>query len=229
MNPFMTLVRKDWRLNRLPLIGLATLTILGYSIAILAYWWDRHDQFKHIWPGIPQLLSLYLPGSASFGMSCVILLAAVFGGVAFAQERREGWADFLAIMPATRMKIIASKLTVALACILPFCCLNLCVSAICDRYGPLRYPHGVEESLLTTLTAMTAFGFAWLLSTFMKSDALAACSALIVVALTSALVTMVCYHLDVAATEVVLVSGAIACTAATIVGGSAYYCWRVAP
>jgi ABC-type transport system involved in multi-copper enzyme maturation permease subunit len=228
MNPFMTLVRKDWRLNRVPLIGLTLLTVIGYSIVTAIYLWSRYDSAKR---GAILAASFadILQAGAAFGMSCTILVAAAFGAVAFAQERREGWADFLAVVPATRMNIIASKLIAALACILPFCCLNLCASAICDHYSPAIHPQGVEDTLLTTLTAVTVFGFAWLLSTFMKSDALAACSALIIVALSSALATLACYHIDVAATEVVLVSGAAVCAAATIIGGSAYYCRRVAP
>ena len=34
------------------------------------------------------------------------ILSSVFGGVAFAQERRERSADFLAMLPITRGKIV---------------------------------------------------------------------------------------------------------------------------
>jgi ABC-type transport system involved in multi-copper enzyme maturation permease subunit len=228
MNPFMTLLRKDWRLNRVPLIGLAVLTIIGYSIVCLAYLWDVYDRTDH---GTfrPAFLVDYLPPGAMMGMASAVLVAAAFGGVAFAQERREGWADFLAVMPATRARIIASKLIVGLTCLLAFCVLNVAMGSVCELFGPETHPQEIEDTLLTTLTAVTVFGFAWLLSTFMKSDTLAACAALIIVALSAALVSLACYHLDVAATETVLVAGAIVCTLATIIGGSAYYCRRVAP
>jgi hypothetical protein len=177
----IALLKKDLRLYRAALRGMIAVILVPYLLAAALWYTLRH----------PQVTSpIRLIGdAASLGMIGTVFLAAIVAGSAFALERREHWADFLAVLPARKLNIIASKFVIAfIAVFIPFF-IHSIVSSTVDFYE-------FEFNLRTTLTSsllnsaekdviysqyilpgsavMLTFGVAWLLSTLIKSPAISA-------------------------------------------------------
>src|SRR5690349_21765865 len=103
------LMRKDWRLCRLPVLSSIILSVLVYGFAIgealLRWKLLRFQAFDH--------LLLNLLWASTVGLESTAFLAAVLGGMAFSVERREHWGDFLSVLPPSRSQVVWSKLFVA--------------------------------------------------------------------------------------------------------------------
>ena len=179
MTEFMALLRKDCRLNRVPVLGLAAMTAGCYAFVCLAYVWN----YEHLQLGyrMGSLAGDYLGGAAEAGLFLTSLVAAAFGGIAFAQERREGWGDFLAQIPVAKEWIILSKLIVNVACLLLFFAINLSIALSTHSYSDawflIRY-HSFLQSLCVAAVGLSIFGMAWLFSSILRSDTISACAAL---------------------------------------------------
>jgi ABC-type transport system involved in multi-copper enzyme maturation permease subunit len=178
----LAMLRKDWRLNRFAVasnVGLIAI-IYGLSLIPLAY-------------GTAAFLDT-VTGPAIGSMMVTGLLAAVYGGVAFANERRERSANFLAMLPARRGLIVLSKVVVAGVCLLAVELLNLAFAAglIKELSGQImddRIPKTVYQfaGCVAAATVML-FGVAWLCSTFLESPAI---SASVSIGITGVMLTLI--------------------------------------
>jgi ABC-type transport system involved in multi-copper enzyme maturation permease subunit len=237
MKVFLALLRKDWRLVRVPFYGLAAMTAMGYLVSGAAFLWNKHDAASKGVHYSPSFFTDYLPAGAGIGMFLTTLLAAAFGGAAFAQERREHWADFLANMPVKRWRIVVSKLSVALACLLLFWAFNGAVEAVCLAHGwgespgiGVPQPQLISKNVFVVLVGAGAFGLAWLFSTFLKSDAIATCMALAAEAVACGMFFTLSYLTRGSElADHTLAIAFVAVPAITIIAGSIYYARRVAP
>lgn len=102
----MTLLRKDVRLSRLPLVVAMTLTIAPYAAtAILLY--------QVYSPDLPPIATVadYLASAAVFGLMFSIVTAGMFSGNIVACERADGSSVFLASQPVSRGQILLSKVS----------------------------------------------------------------------------------------------------------------------
>jgi ABC-type transport system involved in multi-copper enzyme maturation permease subunit len=109
------------------------------------------------------------------------LVASAFGGAAFAQERRERSADFLAMLPVTRGKIVASKVIVSLGWPALVWLANLLVMWIASSIAPgaemsrVSLQDGLWRAVgASATTGLMMFGVAWMFSSFLKSPTIAA-------------------------------------------------------
>lgn len=102
----ITLLRKDIRLSRLPLVVAMTLAIAPY-IAAAAMLYQVYA------PDMPSLATIadYLASAAVFGFIFSIVTAGIFAGNIVACERADGSSVFLASQPVSRGQILFSKLS----------------------------------------------------------------------------------------------------------------------
>jgi len=116
----------------------------------------------------------------------VICVAAVFGGCAFAIERRDRSAEFLAMMPISRGKILASKLITASVAVVPLWFIASCMLAgFCGILQSLQFMQ------TTACVIVLAFGISWLCSALTRSPSISACLGLAGVLLEIVLATQV--------------------------------------
>jgi ABC-type transport system involved in multi-copper enzyme maturation permease subunit len=132
MTPFGTLVRKDWRVYRPAVVAGVLLApvpgLFAWSSASL-----RNDDLYAMLLTLHNVRDLVL-----------LTVAAMFGGFAFAAERRDGSSDFLAVLPPHKGAMLLSKLLVAAGCLLGFMCLlyacGQAVLAIAEPANPGNAP-----------------------------------------------------------------------------------------
>ena len=105
----IALLKKDFRNNLTPIVASVLALMAPYLIAICI--WCMTEP-THRGMGSHWMFAAAIP---SFWITAV--LAATYGGAAFANERHERSADFLAMMPVTRDQIILSKTLTAFGCI----------------------------------------------------------------------------------------------------------------
>ncbi len=116
------LFRKDLRLFRVPFItGLVILAgayLVGAIVAV-GVWGEATRDARRAVNDIAagRVVAYAVVPAALVALGLTAFLTASFGGGAFAVERRDRSADFLAMLPIPRWRIAASKL---LAVLLPF-------------------------------------------------------------------------------------------------------------
>jgi|GEM_PF-5727282 len=172
MKTWLTLIRKDARILRVPLILLAMLAILPYVailyLAALQFpMWD-HRNFLNELTG-----SIF--GIAARNHLLLVIAAGPLGAMAFAPERREGSIEFLSCLPVSRRRVILSKLIVSLGALAAAVLIQ--VVAMCLSVMPQWTFPVFEQEQMSVGAAMSsllmAFAAGWILSTFMRSAAIA--------------------------------------------------------
>ncbi len=168
MKTFWVLMRKDRRLYRSAAIATVIFVAVPYLFVLPEISLGRGPEFgvTHAYPA---------------GMMLLTVSAAMFGGLAFAGEKRNKAAEFLAILPASKLEIIASKLAVSGCYLL----IAGAVHAVALFLLCIAEPGGIDHIFQFALVAVVsviapagllvfAFGLAWLLSVFLQSAAIAA-------------------------------------------------------
>jgi hypothetical protein len=163
------LLKKDWGLNCVPIYGGLVLVASPYLVAALAAMTARG-------PLRGREVSQSFMVAAVMADVLTILLAAVFGAAAFALERRERSADFLAMMPVSRMCVVASKLVLASVVLAALWLSNCAIYSIACHYGhfPPSSVNVIGDMLIASILLFTLFGVAWLFSSFLSSPPIAA-------------------------------------------------------
>jgi ABC-type transport system involved in multi-copper enzyme maturation permease subunit len=168
-SPILSLLKKDFRLNRVPILGGAALIFTPYLIGFITYFSVR-ESF-----GITKIRNS-LVSCPAIALVLTDAIAAVFGGAAFAYERRERWGDFLAMLPVARINSILSKCIVSLLFLLPVWAINL--YAFDWLLRPNQEAEMVALFMVSIAVMLMCFGVAWLISSFYSSPAIAACSSI---------------------------------------------------
>jgi ABC-type transport system involved in multi-copper enzyme maturation permease subunit len=171
------LLWKDLRVNLFVLVFGAFMLLGPYlAVAVREIYLRTHGEEGMLWHadawGAVAILSV--------GLS--LLTLAFLGGVAFAAERQDRSAEFLAYLPCSRAAILTSKLLVALLVIGVIWGGNLLVAyglapAFCDTYRDPNFPPSaapVYHMPKAACVALLAFGAAWFASSFLDSAAIAA-------------------------------------------------------
>jgi ABC-type transport system involved in multi-copper enzyme maturation permease subunit len=185
----LALLRKEWRQSRLPVVGGVVLMLAFYAIALSTQLFNNH-------PGA-QTFDAYLGvlgAGAAYGMMLVAFMASVFGGVAFAVERRDRTAEFVAMLPVSRVAIAVSKLLTSAACLAGMFAANLLVLSMCVAGSATEAgfdSHAWSDAVrfygsLPPAAAMT-FGVAWLVSSVLESPTISAITSLVVTGATAVL------------------------------------------
>lgn len=177
----IALLRKDWRLYRAPIVGGMIILLIPYVIGVLAVFldWQQSQQTLGMVWNRADVVEIF--AHASVISLCLIgLLAAIFGGVSFAQERRERWAEFLSTLPVQKYQVILSKLVLCLFFLGPIWIVNtylvirLSGATVGTTFGISRM---AERDLLFMELSLSgtfmAFSVAWLASARLTSPSIA--------------------------------------------------------
>jgi ABC-type transport system involved in multi-copper enzyme maturation permease subunit len=179
----IALLRKDLRLNAPVTIALLltyiTLPFLVFGALVAS------DGLQHTLKESGVATSFVITAFVGLGISLFILPA--FGGIAFARERRERSADFLAAHPIPRRSVVVSKLIVTLAlCSLPWLLsvvIVVGVQRVLPRVdGSFVGPDGSEirEGVMWLLRLQAMLlGGSWLLSSLLRSETVATTSTIL--------------------------------------------------
>jgi ABC-type transport system involved in multi-copper enzyme maturation permease subunit len=161
------LLIKDLRVHRMALLAAAALWTIGPAITWLT-WLLRG-------PSMAKYGGDYISTMGFAALFLTIALAALLGGDSFAAERRDKTADFLAMLPVTRRKIILSKLILGAAIILILWAMALGTLVLSTIVTPMEFRQlgGDTQSpwypiLCCMALTIMAYGTSWLLSIFLK-------------------------------------------------------------
>ena len=174
MSVMWTLMKKDWRVYRGPVVLLAAGAVFWCLVQITGE--------QRGFGGTLTFGGWYMPGGTAFtrfvtnwmpffSNAYAAIVAAAFGAAAFAVERREGSANFLGTMPASRWEIVLSKYLVIYACFL--------VSGLWQELALSVLLHTNPAAILVFVPAdwpplgMGTFGVAWALSMTVRSASVA--------------------------------------------------------
>jgi ABC-type transport system involved in multi-copper enzyme maturation permease subunit len=161
------LLWKDYRNNRLVVFAALAFLLtphLGTLIMTCLQEFRWHVSTPHLWID-------NFAASSFFSLTVSQLLVAVIGGNAIAGERADRSAEFLASLPITRKKILASKLLLSLAIVAVIWVTDVAALLYLGFQLPRRFdPTGIVEMLgVTAIVASVLFSVAWCLSSFLAS------------------------------------------------------------
>lgn len=204
----LALLRKDLHLFRLPLAAGLVLAVVPYLFAIddVVAGRRQYQSFDRLIPVMVRdadgawrearlpiqqfagvLASSALVEAALIGLGLAAVLAAAYGGIAFAAERRDHSAEFLAMLPVSRLRIAAAKSAAATACVLAPALLHAAVIAAwcwaawpvnAASQGPGMWAWMRDDLYNGLAVVVMLFGVAWMASAFMAKPAVAAVLAL---------------------------------------------------
>jgi hypothetical protein len=170
------LVWKDFRLNRLIFIVAAVLLVLPFVIPVVVTWYQTGYPF----PRNAINLRNNLAGSCFWSLGLLQLTMALAGGNAIACERMDRSAEFLAYLPVSRGRILASKLLVALGLVAMVWLPNLVmIVSIAGHPAVLVDTRFLTMFGLMATTGLTLFCVAWFFSAILQSPTFSVCLGLL--------------------------------------------------
>ena len=232
MTTLLTLMRKDWRVFRGPVIASIILGAVPYAVILAASFVPDHYHT----PWQKQFVDS-IPGAATCSLIVTGVIAAAFGSAAFAVERNDRSADFLLLLPPRRIDILLSKLAVLVPWLI-FCFAIHCivcaigVLAVRDNYANFGEFRGTQEPLENLACGVIMlFGMSWMFSTFLRSTAISMCIPIVIVVATGAFVGLASSMLEWTQEKTL----GTWCVFSSVVGlvcfaaGTAHYLRRVEP
>jgi len=171
------LLWKDYRANRM-IVGMAIfLLVVPHVFVILGVLATKRGSPAN--SDIPNL-AVGLIVSAAYSLGLLQLVLAFLGGNVIAGERFDRSAEFLASLPVSRRRILASKLLLTLGLLAMIWLPNLLILALALPGMGLGTGGTLASEALVPLRIMpfiglAVFGVAWLASALGRSPALAAC------------------------------------------------------
>jgi ABC-type transport system involved in multi-copper enzyme maturation permease subunit len=162
-----SLVRKDLRINAsVFVVGLLAWLSPFVMVSVVRLLNER--RFGGPAPG-SWVVDLLMSGTMSLVFTA--FTALLLGANAFAAERSDRSAEFLAILPATRRQIVASKLLVALVPLAAIWTADLVLLVLLNRAlppGRQTYAPEVEGFVFVGAMTLMAFGVAWFASSILE-------------------------------------------------------------
>jgi hypothetical protein len=174
------LFAKDWRFFRVPMLALIISAAASYLLIVGDALVFGQTMARDANPAAyHRLIVDSIGGGAAFSAVLTVLIAAAFGGTAIAAERADRTADFLGLMPVTRMQVVLSKWFAS------FCMLGVwllfqgavawvAVRAL-SKYSPDNHQDILNAVGLFAALALCTFGVAWLFGSFTRSGPISAC------------------------------------------------------
>jgi ABC-type transport system involved in multi-copper enzyme maturation permease subunit len=164
-----------------------------------------------------------------------LIVPMLLGCNAFAAERSDRSADFLAYLPPSRLAIVASKVVFTFGVILMLVLIHLVVIHFMALSELVPGSPGVVDGLLFPYVPfrieLLMFGVAWLCSTFARSPAQAALCSILVSILVPAVIFSISrvLHMPMEASEQILNTFCVVVGVTSFVTGTIYYIRRSAP
>lgn len=170
------LLWKDMRINGV-LIAYALGVSIGVYIAMIGVNGIFEWQTGFPWQSWPRLLAL----AAMLSLVLEFATALLMGACAFASERGDRTAEFMAYMPVSRGRIIGSKTLLILIVFAFIGVLNFGVLlAVGGRQGTESMDSIWNTTRMFVTMSMCMFGCAWFVSTMSRSHGLSAAAGVFV-------------------------------------------------
>ena len=186
------LLWREYRLNRLIRIVGAVLMLVPYVgalVLLVAASWASEP--PAIGGPSPSPAIVMFGGAALYSIALSLLTLTFLGGNAFAGERADRSAEYLAYLPLSRLRRLAAKLLLALGTAVSIWGFNILVLLVLyfvllvtPSEVPSVRPDDVDDVLgpagLFAVTGLVMFSVAWLVSSLQSSPTFAVCSGVIV-------------------------------------------------
>lgn len=171
---FKALVNKDARLLRVYLRISSATSFAIYPVVFGIVWWFTEYYLDEARQKLVARSLVTLAVASNSGLILTYLFAAIIAGSAFALERTDRSAEFLACLPPTRWQNLASKVVVLSAAIGGMILLHN-VAAWCGwQLIPYARSLNIEINFIANLVMTTGIlcvtGFAFAASSLMKSN-----------------------------------------------------------
>jgi len=179
---------REYRLNRLIRIVGAVLMLLPYVFVLIglvaAHWMSERPAIGAPSPPNPVL---FVGGAALYSMALSLLTLTLLAGNAFAGERADRSAEYLAYLPLSRLRRLAAKLLLTLGTMVSIWGFNILVLLVLyfillatPSAAPSVKPDDVLIPLgLFALSGLIMFSVAWLVSSLQSSPTFAVAAGLI--------------------------------------------------
>ena len=176
-----TLLWREFHWNRLVVVMGAAILVLPYLFMLIVGLWPRKGGIS--------LDESYFAAAAYFSFMLSQLTIAFLGGNAFAGERADRSAEFMAYLPISRKDRLLSKFWLTVIVIAVILVVNLAVFRLADGRFPWQMrdrESDIAEFLRNVaITGFVAFGVGWLISSFQSSPTFAVCGGFVVPLLTA--------------------------------------------
>ncbi|PHS16472.1 MAG: hypothetical protein COA78_03855 [Blastopirellula sp.] len=167
------LLWREKKLNRLILMTGIVLLVFPYASAILIILIEivKNNTFR-FWESMVDC--------STFSLVLSLLTMALLGGNAFAGERTDRSAEFIAYLPLKRTQLFASKLYLILITLTVIWSSNLLV-LFCGKLSGIVLEKNLPTLLLfIAVTGLVIYGVSWLISSIQSSPTLAIGGGLVV-------------------------------------------------
>ena len=200
------LLWKDFWQNSRVLLAIAIVAACPY-VVVLAI--TTGEIIVHKYNGLvisaacgDSLIGMFM-GASMGSLILSVLLAAFVGGNAIAGERADRSAEFVACMPISRGKSVASKAIVAAGACLAMWAVNAAIIAVTWSVAHLGRPffwsdprHEASFVMMYSLGGIVLlFGLAWLYSSLLSSPAISAAAAIGTAIVLVVIVQTICSYL----------------------------------
>jgi len=162
---------REYRLNRLILITGAVLLFLPYLFLFIALAWPQGTS--------PSVLDGFA-GAVVYSLVLSHLTIVLLGGNAFAGERADRSAEFMAYLPLPRKRLLCSKLIIAFSTVAIILGTNLFVLWLISCIEPGLWQiwnrptvEYIAVILWLSCTSLTFYGVSWLISSLQSSPTFA--------------------------------------------------------
>jgi ABC-type transport system involved in multi-copper enzyme maturation permease subunit len=164
-----TLLWREYGFNRQLLIAGAAILLFPYVITLIVFLWPTKSIIT------PHEVTEGFAVAAICSYAASQLTVALLGGYAIAGERADRSAEFLAYLPVSRARRLASKLILAAVVTAFIWAINLAVLWGLMHWLPWRIsvPDDFFTPKYTALTGLVMFGVSWLMSSTQASPSIA--------------------------------------------------------
>ena len=177
LHVWRSLLIKDWRQARLPVMELLIIGVSCYLLPVLADWNSVHRE--------TELFDLLFKGAIS-GLYVTALTAAAVAGIAIAGERSDRTAEFVAMLPVSRTQICLSKWAVAVVVLGSSAMFHAAAALAIETHDvthhiksslthELSRDQAINYSLVWFGVILSLFGVAWFLGSFLRSAVISTC------------------------------------------------------
>jgi len=224
------LLWKEYRANRLVLIVGAVLLLVPYAILLgIVLRGVLHCSLAE--------LCLGLCGAAAYSVGISQLTLALLGGNVIAGERVDRSAEFLAYLPISRARALASKLALVALTVALVWIPNLLVLLLASTGVPEKWLADLDSEVIgsvilhAAITGAVFFSVAWLLSSMLESPTFSICGGLVTPVLIMTAILLSFWRLGMPEDAVPpwYIGISLVLAPACFAAGTAYYLRRVEP
>jgi ABC-type transport system involved in multi-copper enzyme maturation permease subunit len=219
------LLWREYRINAALLIVGAALLLLPYLFTLILFLWPRDFPFQR-----SEIAEGYaIAAVISYVLSQLTI--AFLGGNAFAGERIDRSAEFMAYLPVSKVRRVVGKLCLAAIVITLIWGINLLVLWALTRPPWILPNFKADEMMHTAVIGLVAFGVGWCVSSLQSSPTFAVCAGIAVPLVTSIGLAIVANQLKMDAHQFWMWYKAISITLglAGFALGTWYFLKRVGP